>query len=135
MGNVTDEDIEKEVAVIVQMCTTGHGNIVQILRHDWFSSGSIYFIDMELCNLNLHDYIYRTQEYSQYASSFSNDSTFVVEDASTHLKLVNIWTIIDHVAQGLEFIHEKHYIHRDLKPVNSNLNNDSFTYISTVFKL
>ena len=52
----------------------------------------------------------------------SNDPTFVVEDSLTHLKLLNIWTIIDHVAQGLEFIHENNYVHRDLKPLNSNLN-------------
>ena len=106
--------------MIDKICTTGHGNIVQILLHDWFKSGSIYFIDMELCNLNLHDYIYRTEEYSRHASAFSNNLTFVVEDSSPQLKLVNIWTIIDHIAQGLEFIHEKHYIHRDLKPLNSN---------------
>lgn len=51
MGEITDEDIEKEVHVIVQMCTIGHGNIIQILQHDWFKSGSIYFVDMELCSM------------------------------------------------------------------------------------
>jgi serine/threonine protein kinase len=121
-NNITDDDIDKEVDVIAQICTTRHGNIVQIPRHDWFSSGSIYFIDMELCALNLHDYIYRTQEYTRRASVLSNNHTFVIEDASTHLKLINIWTIMDHVAQGLQFIHEKNYIHRDLKPLNSKLN-------------
>src|SRR5208282_2901750 len=90
MGNITDEDIEKEVNVIVQMCITGHGHIVQIHCHDWFKSGSIYFIDMELCALNLHDYIYRTEEYSRHASSFSNDLTFIIKDSSPHLKLINI---------------------------------------------
>jgi hypothetical protein len=79
------------------------------LRHDRFSSGSIYFIDMELCTLNLHNYIYRTLEYIRHASVLSNDRTFVIEDTSTHLKLINIWTIMDHVAQGLEFIHKNHY--------------------------
>ena len=119
MWNISDEDIEKEVDVIVQICTTGHQNIVQVLRHEWFKSGSIYYIDMELCTLNLHDYIYRTEEYSRHASVLSNDLTFVVEDSWTYLKLINIWTIMDHVAQGLQFIHEKNYIHRDLKPMNS----------------
>lgn len=104
------------------VCTTGHRNIVQVLQHDRFKSGSIYYIDIELCTLNLQDYIYRTEEYSRHTSGFSNDPTFVVEDSSTHLKLINIWTIINHVAQGLEFIHENHYVHRGLKPLNSNVN-------------
>ena len=121
-SDISDEDIENEVDAIKQMCTTRHGNIVQILRHDWFKSGEIYFIDMELCTLSLHDYIYHTQEYSQHATALSNDHhAFVFEDSSPHLKLINIWTIIGHVAHGLEFIHERHYVHRDLKPLNSNM--------------
>ena len=79
---------------------------------------------MELCVLNLHDYIYRTENYLRHASALLNEPTFVVEDSSMHSKLINIWTIIDHVAQGLEFIHQKHYIHRDLKPRNSTFISD-----------
>lgn len=119
MGNITDDDIEKEVGVILQMCTTGHRNIVQILDNGWFRSGSIYFIDMYLCALNLDDYIYRKNEYPPRAFALLNEPSFVVESSSTRSKLRNIWTIIDNIAQGLEFMHEKHYIHRDLKPMNS----------------
>jgi serine/threonine protein kinase len=124
MGNITEDDIEKEAHAIGQICTTGHRNIVQVLRHDWFKSGSIYFIDMELCTLNLHDYIYHTREYSCHAFALSNDSesAFLMEDSPTESKSINIWTIIDHVAQGLEFLHKGHYVHRDLKPPNSKSN-------------
>ena len=97
---MTDEDIEKEVKAIDTICSAGHRNIVQILRHGWFNSGFYYFIDMELCALNLDDYIYRKQEYSHRASELANEPTFVVETSSAHSKLRNIWTIITHVHRG-----------------------------------
>src|SRR5215472_8148461 len=100
-----NDDIEKEVHAIDTICSTGHRNIVQILEHGWFKSGFYYFIDMELCALNLDDYIYRKQEYSRHAFELANEPTFVVENASVHSKLRNLWIIIDHIAQGLEFIH------------------------------
>ena len=65
---------------------------------------------MELCVLNLNDYIYRTENYLRHASALLNEPTFVVEDSSMHSKLINIWTIIDHVAQGLE-IHTPKALH------------------------
>ena len=117
---MTDEDIEKEAHAIDIICSTGYAYIVQILPHGWFYSNSHYFIDMELCALNLDDYIYYKQEYSLRASELADEPTFVVESSSPHSKLRNIWTIIDHVGHGLEFIHEKHYVHRDLKPMNGS---------------
>jgi hypothetical protein len=37
----------------------GHGNIVTILGHDWLihSFNQCYYIDMELCDFSLYDYI------------------------------------------------------------------------------
>lgn len=88
---------------------------------------------MELCALNLHDYIYHTPEYSHRASALLNEPIFVLDNATAHLKLLNIWTIMNHIAEGLEFIHENHFIHRDLKPLNSNLIGD-LANGSTLFK-
>jgi hypothetical protein len=31
--------------------------VVQVLDHDWLEFESLYFIDMEFCSQNLHDYI------------------------------------------------------------------------------
>jgi serine/threonine protein kinase len=124
MGSTTDKDIEKEVNIIHRICTSGHKNIVQVLGHGSLKSGSIYYIDMELRTLNLRDYIHHTQEYSHHASALSNDSesTFITEDSSAQLKSITICTIIDHVTPGLEFIHNKQHIHRDLIPLNHKSN-------------
>jgi serine/threonine protein kinase len=112
-------DIEKEIAVILKICTSDHQNIVQVLQHGCFRSDFLYFIDMELCGLALDDYIHDRTRFVEQSPNFLNHPTFVSDNCSIHLHLLNVWTIIDHIAQGLEFIHREHYAHRDLKPANS----------------
>jgi serine/threonine protein kinase len=114
-------DIEKEIAVILKICKSDHQHIVQVLQHGRFQSDSQYFIDMELCGLALDDYINDRARLVVQSPDLlnSNTFTFVQEDCSPRLHLLNVWTIIDHIAQGLEFIHGEHYAHRDLKPANS----------------
>jgi ankyrin repeat protein len=98
-----------------------HLNIVQVLQHDWFESNSDYFIDMELCTLTLQDYIHSRKTFIKQDSDLLNDAPiFVLDECSEHLRLLNIWTIISHIAQGLEYIHREHYTHRDIKPLNGN---------------
>jgi hypothetical protein len=52
--------LQKEVKAIKRLCGPGaHVNIVQVLDHGPLSNTPYYFIDMELCDFNLHDYIHR----------------------------------------------------------------------------
>jgi ankyrin repeat protein/serine/threonine protein kinase len=93
------------------------------MQHNWFESSSDYYIDMELCNLTLQDYIHNRTSFIEQHPDFSNHAPiFVSDDCSAHLNLLNICTIIHHIAQGLEFIHQEHYTHRDIKPLNGNYN-------------
>jgi serine/threonine protein kinase len=77
---------------------------------------------MELCDFALDDYI-RTMNSNE--SSFDidliNSSTFalVSKNCSLPEKWLNTWTIGSHIARGLEFMHIRNHIHRDLKPGNS----------------
>jgi serine/threonine protein kinase len=121
-SSTTEDEIDKEVAVILKICMSGHQNIVQVLRDDWFESENDYFIDMELCSLTLHDYINDRPTFVNRTPDLLNNPTFVEDDCSAHLKLLNIWTIVSHVAQGLAFIHRERYTHRDIKPLNSKWN-------------
>lgn len=80
-----------------------------------------YFIDMELCNLTLHEYI----NYSNHGVTFdfeiheTSAPVFVSNDCSHLMRMRNVWTIIEHIALGLEFMHTHKQVHRDLKPKNS----------------
>lgn len=58
-GFVTDEDLQNELNAINRICTQNHRNIVNILRHDHVQNSPFYYIDMQFCDINLDDYIYK----------------------------------------------------------------------------
>jgi serine/threonine protein kinase len=79
-----------------------------------------YFIDMELCNLTLHEYI----KYCNNGATLGFEvqearaPVFVHNDCSSLMRMRNIWTIMTHIVLGLEFMHKQKQAHRDLKPSN-----------------
>ena len=93
-----------------------HRNIVTVLRQgclgppfDWS------YIDMELCDMNLHDYI-----HSERPSSLlkHGNPVFIPNGPDPHSFMSNVWIVIFHITEGLEFIHRHGQIHRDIKPKN-----------------
>ena len=96
---------------------------------------NVYFIDMELGDVTLADYI----DYHRDGSSainfepnlFSN-RTFIRKDSSLSKKMQNMWTIGCHISGGLEFMHSLELVHRDLKPSNSAVPNIGRLLIVTV---
>ena len=123
-GKVSDRDIRNEAHIVSSIQESGgHENIIRILDHGWLKrSVNVYFIDMELCDFTLDDYI-RTMNSNE--SSFDidqrNSFTFalVSKNCSLPEKWLNTWTIGSHIARGLEFMHTQNQVHRDLKPGNS----------------
>lgn len=75
---------------------------------------------MELCDLNLGHYISgeRLPVNDGSVAQPPINLVFVRKDSSVVLKMQNIWTIMSHIANGLQFLHEQHFVHRDLKPRN-----------------
>jgi serine/threonine protein kinase len=69
-----------------------------------FSQGSIksYVVDMELCGINLEDYI---------------KEKFTI-DSSVGIPISEVWNIMLQVSSGVSFLHTHRLIHCDLKPVN-----------------
>jgi serine/threonine protein kinase len=125
-GTLLKADVQNEAQVVsLILALGGHVNIVNILRHDWLkhSFNQCYYIDMELCEFSLFDYI------AHHNNSMKADTpdiaiynhlspVIVKRNCSTMQKVQNIWTIGLHIARGLEFMHTHNHAHRDLKPGN-----------------
>jgi len=75
-----------------------------------------YYIDMELFDLNLDDYIKGKRSLDLIQST--DKQVFIRGDPPLQRKMQNVWTIMSHIADGLKYIHKHKYVHRDLKPKN-----------------
>lgn len=103
MRTVRNTVTENEVRVIDMLCKSTHRNIVQVLGHGALDTESHYYIDMELCDLNLADHA-KGQNWNQI---------------SAQGKLApHIFRIMEELVNGLMFIHMHQQVHRDLHPTN-----------------
>jgi len=85
----------------------GHQYIVRIL-----AKIGIYpniFIDMELCDLNLEDFI--------HAKKGTMPICFA-KYVAVPFRWQQICHVMWHISKGIEFLHSKGMVHGDLKPVN-----------------
>lgn len=114
---MTNKDIENEIRALKAICEQNeHPHTIRLFEHGWLSDDR-YFIDMELCDLNLDDYIHGTRP--EHMTEKLDNATFVRKDCPILETMRNVWTITGEVAAGLEFIHYQKQVHRDLKPQNS----------------
>jgi serine/threonine protein kinase len=92
-------------------CEGAHANIVAVLTIGLLLNTEDLFIDMELCDLDLAEFI---------AGGKPRESvpTFFVIDKPSPVKARQIWNIMLQIAKGIEYLHLKHIVHRDLKPAN-----------------
>jgi serine/threonine protein kinase len=86
----------------------GHRHIVTITKIGDIPQN--IFIDMELCDLNLDDFIHCRKD--------GIVPTYFVKDEPPPVKSQQIWNVMSQIALGVEFLHGKKMVHRDLKPVN-----------------
>jgi serine/threonine protein kinase len=116
--------VSKEVQAIEKLCGPGtHTNIVEVLNHGLLSNFPYYFIDMELCDLNLHDYIHR-----ETPTNPSESVPYFIRGVGS-ATILQIWTVMSQIASGVEYVHRQGHIHRDIKPGNGN----SLSYINDRF--
>jgi serine/threonine protein kinase len=123
-SKVTQKDIEVEANAITKLCRSGgHPNIVAILTHGMLPDSSYYYIDMELCDFNLEYYIYnRGSAQGELLVDGTPQEILGLTVAAGEDGFVSrqqaLWTILKHINEGLQFLHQRGYVHRDLKPRN-----------------
>jgi serine/threonine protein kinase len=106
------EDYKKEVEAMKTVCNKSHTNMIQYIDDGAIVPDSIYFIDMELCHIDLDQYI-----------NASTDSIIGVHGLPVWNKenpdIFLIIAILQQLLSGLEFMHKEDKVHRDLDPRNS----------------
>lgn len=117
-ATITAEDVGNEIRAVTKLCAHGHKNIVNVRSHYLLQNSPYYAIDMEFCELTLADYIRGNRELVATVPVLY-DSKGTANYDPLALKWHAIGTIMQHICQGLSFIHSCNEIHRDLKPSNS----------------
>src|SRR5271155_2995181 len=114
-GEVTREDVLNEARAIDKLQARGKSaNLVWVTEHGWHPESSYYYIDMELCEGNLDNYI-KGKENCTYELS---DNPRLLGTFFTERGIWYTWDIMEQIASGIEFIHACGQVHRDLKPRN-----------------
>ena len=89
-------------------------NVILILRKNWQQKEPNYYVDTELCEASLEQYIRYKEPFSYELDS--NPRLFDAPDLGRGIW--NVWDIMEQISSGLEFIHNSKYLHLNLKPRN-----------------
>lgn len=103
LGILDTSSVQNEIRAITKLCDGTNKHIIKVLAHGEFTSMSYVFIDMELCDFDLEEYI---------------KSIWIVSRADHYSKETGIWNVMRQIASGLQFVHGNREVHRDLKPRN-----------------
>jgi serine/threonine protein kinase len=107
LGGLDVSAVRAEIQAIAKLCDGTNDNIVKVIRTGNFENLTFAYIDMELCDLSLEDYI---------------KGAWLVYPVNGPPDEFRVWDIMTQIASGLAFVHAKNEIHRDLKPSNGMTN-------------
>ena len=105
-----------EIRAVAKLClSAGDDHIVAVLRHGPLPNSSYVYLDMELCELNLDQYIRKDwdQRMRDKVPQFTTR-----DELGPAINAAQIWNIMADISSGVAFIHSRGEIHRDLKPRN-----------------
>lgn len=106
--------MKNEARAVEKLYAKGsHPNLVTVLDHGFFTT-SLYYVDMELCDMTLGEYISGINP-----PLFFSNNPRLLGISFTNRGIWCIWDIMEQISNGLQFIHSCNEIHRDIKPTNS----------------
>ena len=112
-GSFTREVVEAEFRAVDILTRSSNKNIVKVIDHGDLELFGRCFIDMELCDLNLHTYI-----YEEWKPKIVQDLPYFTIQVPPRMKTGQTWNIMGDVTNGLIYIHSLGQVHRDIKPQN-----------------
>ena len=116
-AGIRQADIDNEVRAINKLCKSKHPNIVQVLSYGRLKAdGVFYFIDMELCEISLENYI-----QGETIDDLINWKTVHIRN-EVHQ---HAYKIMQQILNGIIYIHCLNEVHRDLSPTNGTSFSDS----------
>lgn len=108
-----------------KLCGGSHQNLISVLEHGRIGNSAFYFIDMELCDINLEEYIQGTKTGIRGLLDWDK----ALEEGQRHFLIV---AIMQQLLGGLAFIHSHDEVHRDLVPQNSIIRFKSLKLIHSI---
>jgi serine/threonine protein kinase len=133
IGDLTEKDVQNEIRAIKKLCQDhSNRNLVSVLRHGQFFAPKLqlafFYIDMELCDFDLHAAIQNRRLLSQTRTDAdSTDAAATAPEAghstlkdmlSREQELECMMKMLSDITSGVVFMHELGEVHRDLKPHN-----------------
>ena len=100
--NDVNSVIANEVRVIDKLCKSdGHSNIIKVLTHGWLNGkDQYYFFDMELCEMNLEDYM------QEDLASKLGPKRYFDPTVNDELSCLSLWGVVRQITSGLFTIME-----------------------------
>lgn len=112
--STSEKDVEKEVRAMDDLCKDSHYNIIKIFEYGRLQHSTDLFVDMELCQINLDEYL---QGSKTGVPGLIDWSASVEENQRPFL----ILAIFQQIIRGLDFIHRHGDVHCDLTPRKGRL--------------
>ena len=107
------------------LCNKSNANMIQYIADGSIASNSDYFIDMELCDFDLDQYI-------NGACNVSGVHGLPVWNTDNP-DIFLIIAIMQQLLSGLAFMHKEGKVHRDLDPRNSKVHHFAqYLIVSTI---
>jgi len=96
-----------------KLCRGVHENIIEIYGYGELRNSTYHYIDMQLCLFDLKEYLdHRGSKHSTRVTAH------IPLTESPWLNSEEVFSIMEQIANGVEFIHGHREVHRDLKPRN-----------------